>query len=105
QDIKDLADDNILTALEKKAVALEIETIKVKYAELVEFATNNQIDCTDYIQAYNSLIGYITPILSRMDANSVIVRETYRQKFTDYYKAETNFWNSLSQEIRDLIDS
>ncbi len=105
QAIEDMANDNILSIVEKKSVSVEIETIKVKYENLAEFATNNQIDFVDYKTAYDALIAYTTPILARIDANSVIVRDTYKKKFTDYYAAETAFLNSISQEIKDLLNS
>src|SRR5699024_9290905 len=94
-EIQDLGDDSKLTPVEKEAVALEIETIKATYAELVKQATKVDVDITDYGNKYKAILAYIQPLLDAVNVNSVITPATYKKAFTDYYSAEQNAKNII----------
>ena len=95
--ITEMASDAKLTGLEKLQVNKEVEIIKSEYPLLTSQADKYSITAekTAYTSKYNTLISYITPLLSSLTTTSDIVAATFRNNFKDYYTAKTNLINAI----------
>jgi hypothetical protein len=95
--ITEMASDTKLTGLEKIQVNKEVEVIKAEYPLLTAQADTYSITAekTTYTSKYNTLISYITPLLSSLTTTSDIVAATFRNTFKDYYTAKTNLVSAI----------
>ena len=79
--------DNMLSPIEKKEVLRQIDAIIAEGT-----AINGQgaafgitTSRTNYVDAYNSLLAYVTPLLSDMTSATAIDRLAFRNAFSIYY--------------------
>jgi hypothetical protein len=101
QKLEDIANDNKITPDEKKQVSQEWETIKGEYPKIKNEAVKFGITPTDYNSKYDTLNGYITPILSNMLETTSINRVTFKANFVNYYNSRQDLLNQINTKIKE----
>lgn len=101
--------DGKLTALEKLQVLGERDRIQSEYQKLLAqaqaYATTSRddtirIDTTNFTNAYNALMTYLTPLLANMDETTTIDRNEFINKFKTYYDEVVNIINAINDSIK-----
>lgn len=89
--LADIANDGKFTAAEKQQVKLEWDTIVTEKTNIESQAATYGISTnrTTYVNAYNALSSYITPLLASLAVTSDIVGTTFRATFKSYYDTRT----------------
>lgn len=103
--LSDIANDNKLTSSEKKVTKLEWDVIVNEKDKIVADATKYSQSTTDYVNKYNALNTYITPILSNINTTSDIVGTTFRTNFANYYSSRQDLLNAISAKSKELADN
>ncbi len=105
--IGDIANDNKLTAVEKKATKKEWDVIVGEKTNIESQATTYAIttEKTTYTNAYNALNTYVTPLLTDLNATSTIVGTDFRAKFKTYYDAKTALLKKVAENAKTLADN
>ena len=93
--LADIASDDKLTPGEKQEAKREWEIIQGENPILTAQAKPTLTDTTAYLDAYNALSAYITPLLADMTATSTITGSVFRSKFKDYYNARAKLLNNI----------
>jgi phage minor structural protein len=106
---ENIVTDGKLTAIEKLQVLGEKERIQSEYQKLLAQAqayasttrdNTIRIDPTNYTNAYNALMAYLSPLLSNMDETSEIDRNEFINKFKNYYDETVNIINAINDSIK-----
>ena len=101
--------DSKLTSIEKVQVNVEYNRIQSEYTKLLAQAniyknttrnTDIVISTTAFTTAYNSLVAYVAPLLSNMDATTTVDRTVFIAKFKDYYDEAVNIINAINDSIK-----
>lgn len=113
--IDEIVADGVLSALEKKEVLKEWETITANYSENIANATKYAVSYTNYQSAYESLGTYLnggnawnggTPLwLQELNKNQPINSSDYREYWVDYYREEKILADAISEAIKKIADS
>ncbi|MFQ3543663.1 hypothetical protein Q7A53_06225 [Halobacillus rhizosphaerae] len=105
--ISDLANDNKLTPVEKHTLKKEWDIIKSEKTDLENMGnlTGVTLEKTTYVNAYNDLDNFITPLLSNLAITSSTTGTTLRLKFKTYYDARTALLNKVANLTNDKIDN
>jgi hypothetical protein len=103
--LADIANDNKFVPSEKQEVKREWDSIISEYTKNISQASTFGISSTAYVNAYNSLNGYITPLLSNLNVTSDIVGTTFRNTFKVYYDARLDLLNAIAKKAKDLADA
>lgn len=101
QKLEDIANDNKITPDEKTQVSQEWETIKGEYPKIKNEAIKFGITPTDYNLRYDTLNGYITPILSNMLETTAINRVQFKANFVNYYNSRQDLLNQINTKIKE----
>lgn len=99
--LTNIASDNILSPIEKQSTKLEWDTIADEYAKITAQAdmyASASSDKANYVNAYNALSAYITPLLSDLNTTSTITGTEFRAKFSDYYSKRQTLLNRIAEE-------
>jgi hypothetical protein len=105
--LADISNDNKLTPVEKQDVKKEWDII-VGEKPIIEAQANTYgitTEKTNYVNAYNALNTYITPLLSNLNSTSDIVGTTFRANFKAYYDAKTALLKKISDTPKTIIDN
>ena len=102
--LSDISSDNKLTASEKIDVKGRVDAIKSEYVINLDKAVSYNVSTIAYTGAYNTLVGYIDPLLS-VSGTSDIDRNTFNTKFKSYYDANINLLNSISDTINGKVNT
>ena len=94
--LSDMSNDGKLTSVEKQQVKLEWDSIVTEYSKNVAQASAFSVSSSAYVNSYNSLSAYITPLLSNLTTTSDIDGGTFRNNFNTYYAAKTDLLNNIS---------
>ncbi len=91
-----MADDNKITAIEKQSVKKEWDVIVAEKPTIEAQANQYGIsgEKTTYVNAYNALNTYITPIISNLTTTTVIKGVDFRNNFKAYYDAKVKLLKS-----------
>lgn len=103
--LSDIANDNKLTPNEKIQLQLDIDSIKVEYPKYVNEGSKLGLDYTDYKRRYDDLTRYIDPLLIDKSVTNTIDRDTFKNKFNDYYVSRQDFINKISSKVKELADN
>ncbi|AND75265.1 tail protein [Acinetobacter phage vB_AbaM_ME3] len=87
--LSDIAADNKLTPVEKKNTKVIWDEIVKEKPTLVQQADTLGVSTSLYNSRYDTLNGYITPILTNLNTTSDIVRTTFQTNFSNYYDQKT----------------
>lgn len=101
QKLEDIANDNKITPDEKTQVSQEWETINGEYPKIKNEAVKFGITPTDYNLRYDTLNGYITPILSNMLETTAINRTQFKANFVNYYNSRQDLLNQINTKIKE----
>lgn len=101
QKLEDIANDNKITPDEKTQVSQEWETINGEYPKIKNEAVKFGITPTDYNSKYDTLNGYITPILSNMLETTTINRVNFKTNFVNYYNSRQDLLNQINTKIKE----
>ena len=93
--LADIASDDKLTPSEKQETKREWEIIQGEKPILTAQAKPTLTDTTAYLDAYNALNAYITPLLADMTTTSTITGSEFCSKFKDYYNAKAKLLNNI----------
>ena len=93
--LADIASDDKLTPSEKQETKREWEIIQSEKPILIAQAKPTLTDTTAYLDAYNALSAYITPLLADMTTTSTITGSEFCSKFKDYYNAKAKLLNNI----------
>lgn len=104
--LTDLANDNKLTASEKKEAKKEWDIIVGEKPKIEAEATKYAIgtEKTTFVTRYNTLNSYISPLLTNLNATSDIVGTTFRTHFKNYYDARQDLLNAITSKAKQLAD-
>lgn len=116
--IKKIVSDEILSALEKKEVLKEWESIVSEYSINTTNASKYNVSTDSYTSAYFALGTYLnggeedwngngTPLWlgEQFDENTSINPDEYRRKWVDYYDARTALLDTISDVIKGIADN
>lgn len=102
--LADIASDNKLVPSEKVAVKKEWDIIQSEYTKNLAQGNVYGVSTSSYTSVYNSLSGYITPLLSSLTTTSDIVGTTFRSMFKAYYDANVDLLNAVANKINAIAD-
>jgi hypothetical protein len=103
--LSDIANDDKLTPNEKQATKKEWDIIQSEKTKIESEADVFGVSKTNYINAYNALDSYITPLLSNLTTTSTIDGVVFRATFKAYYDERQLILNAISSKAKDLADN
>lgn len=101
--LDDLLNVNNLTPAFKASTSKEIDGFKAEFLTIKAQAAKYSVSMTNYQNAYDSLISYITPLLEDMTVTTPIDITTYSTKFKDYINARADVLNRVSDTINSAV--
>ncbi len=93
--LADIANDDKLTPNEKQDAKREWEIIQGEKPILTAQADTIQLSAADYLNVYNALSAYITPLLADMTTTSTITGSVFNARFKAYYDAKTTLLKNI----------
>ena len=93
--LADIASDDKLTPGEKQDAKREWDIIQVEKPILTAQADTIQLSTADYLNVYNALSAYITPLLADMTTTSTITGSVFNARFKTYYDAKTTLLKNI----------
>ena len=93
--LADIASDDKLTPGEKQETKREWEIIQGEKPILTAQADAIQLSTADYLNVYNALSAYITPLLADMTTTSTITGSEFNAKFKAYYDQKTTLLKNI----------
>lgn len=93
--LADIANDDKLTPNEKQDAKREWEIIQGEKPILTAQADTIQLSTADYLNVYNALSAYITPLLADMTTTSTITGSEFNAKFKAYYDQKTTLLKNI----------
>lgn len=93
--LADIANDDKLTPGEKQDAKREWEIIQGEKPILTAQADTIQLSTADYLNVYNALSAYITPLLADMTTTSTITGSVFNARFKTYYDAKTTLLKNI----------
>ena len=103
--MSDIANDNILTPYEKQSTKKEWDIIVGEKSVVESQANTLGVPTTSYVNAYNSLNSYITPLLADLTVNSAIVGSDFRANFKNYYDAKIALLKAVTDKLKSNTDN
>lgn len=96
-ELKNLADDSVITPAEKLELKTKWQELKADYGVLQTELANAGISQPALLTAYTSLNTYVSNLLKGMDKNSSVSRDEYNTKFQVYYTERANARKKLTE--------
>ena len=93
--LADIANDDKLTPNEKQDAKREWDIIQGEKPILIAQADTIQLSTADYLNVYNALSAYITPLLADMTTTSTITGSVFNARFKTYYDAKTTLLKNI----------
>ena len=93
--LADIANDDKLTPNEKQDAKREWEIIQGEKPILTAQADTIQLSTVDYLNVYNALSAYVTPLLADMTTTSTITGSVFNARFKTYYDAKTTLLKNI----------
>lgn len=105
--LSDFSSDTKITPLEKKSVKKEWDIIRSEKGRIEGEATrfNIGVEKTNYVNQYNTLSTYVTPIVANWSTTINIVGDTFRANFKNYYDARQDLLNAITTKAKTLADT
>lgn len=102
--LSDISNDNLLTPSEKQSTKKEWDIIVGEKSVVESQANSLGVSATSYVNAYNSLNSYITPLLADLTVNSTIVGSDFRANFKNYYDAKIALLKAVTDKLKSNTD-
>lgn len=103
--LADISNDNILSPSEKQSTKKEWDIIVGEKSVVESQANTLGVSTTSYVNAYNSLNSYITPLLANLTVNSTIVGSDFRANFKNYYDAKIALLKAVTDKLKSNTDN
>lgn len=103
--VNDIASDNKLTPSEKQLILKDWQIIVGEKPTIVASAQTYNLSYTAFESAYNTLSGYLSPLLSNINTTSDIVGQTLRDRFKAYNDAKVDLLKLVSDAAKGLVDN
>ena len=103
--LAEISNDNILTPSEKQSTKKEWDIIVGEKSVVESQATTLGLSATSYVNAYDSLSLYITPLLTNLTVNSTIVGVDFRENFKNYYNAKIALLKAVTDKLKSNTDA
>lgn len=103
--LSDIASDSKVTPVEKAIVATEWGNIQAEKLSLESQADSQGVDKISYINAYNALSTYITPILAVQSETTDITRSVFNSKFLTYYDEKVKLVNACTNAVNSNLEN
>lgn len=103
--LADIASDSKLTPDEKQSTKKEWDIIVSEQPDLADNAEQFGVSSVYYVNKYNALNTYITPLLANLTITSDIVGATFRGKFKEYYDARTALVIAINTAQKEVTDT
>ncbi len=108
---EELSSDSMITPLEKQQLLKEIKSIQQSYtaiyAQALSIGQESSEYVQDYIATYNDLYSYLYTVLHLFDDMTTVTnienRQTFNQKFYNYYYSESFVLVALSKGLLDSV--
>ncbi|WP_151035687.1 tail fiber domain-containing protein [Bacillus wiedmannii] len=102
--ITDMANDNKLTPLEKQQLKKEWATISAEKPQYEALSNTYGIttEKTNYVNAYNALNTFITPLIANIAITSDVTGATFRATFDDYYDKKAQLIKKVNELARTI---
>ncbi|MGH0831169.1 tail fiber domain-containing protein [Bacillus pretiosus] len=102
--ITDMANDNKLTPLEKQQLKKEWATISAEKPQYEALSNTYGVttEKTNYVNAYNALNTFITPLISNIAVTSDVTGSTFRATFDDYYDKKAQLIKKINELARSI---
>lgn len=97
EELKNLADDSVITPAEKLELKTKWQELKADYGVLQTELVNAGISQPALLTAYTSLNTYVSNLLKDMDKNSSVSRDKYNTEFQVYYTERANARKKLTE--------
>jgi len=101
--LSDIASDSKFTPNEKGKVNVEWGIIQNEKDTIVAQGNTYGVATSAYVNSYNTLSSYITPLISNLTTTSDIVSSTFKTTFSDYYQAKVVLLNSVSTAAKAFV--
>ncbi|MEG2064708.1 MAG: hypothetical protein RRY23_06145, partial [Alistipes sp.] len=99
--LAEIASDSKLTPTEKQQIAIEWGRIQAEHAKNTATATTLRLTTGEVVIAFNTLNGYITPLLANLSVTSDINGSTLRSTFGAWYEKNVALVNAISKANAD----
>jgi len=100
-----MAEDGIITPIEKKTLKSELNTIERTHAAILSDAEKNKCKNIEEIKNYENLFGYLIvylysnlKVFDNPSENTQIDKEEFNRVFSDYYTAEKAAISSIDRK-------
>lgn len=103
--LADISNDNILSPSEKQSTKKEWDIIVGEKSVVESQANTLGVSTTSYVNAYNSLNSYVTPLLANLTVNSTIVGSDFRTTFKNYYDAKIALLKAVTDKLKSNTDN
>ncbi|PEA25803.1 hypothetical protein CN984_12330 [Bacillus cereus] len=102
--ITDMANDNKLTPLEKQQLKKEWATISAEKPQYEALSNTYGIttEKTNYVNSYNTLNTFLTPLIANITVTSDVVGSTFRATFDDYYDKKAQLIKKVNELARSI---
>lgn len=108
---EELSSDSMITPLEKQQLLKEIKSIQQSYTAIYSQALSIGQESSEYVQdyiaTYNDLYSYLYTVLHLFDDMTTVTnienRQTFNQKFYNYYYSESFVLVALSKGLLDSV--
>ncbi len=102
--ITDMANDNKLTPLEKQQLKKEWATISAEKPQYEALSNTYGVttEKTNYVNAYNALNTFITPLIANIAVTSDVTGSTFRATFDDYYDKKAQLIKKINELSRSI---
>lgn len=103
--IADIASDNVVSASEKGALAIQWKNVQISYEAQIREATlyGDAVSTEALTGEYNELKAFIEPILANMEVSTPVSGIELRDKFGKYYTQEQIVRALILEEIKKNI--
>lgn len=103
EQFRNMFEDDVVSPLEKKQLAVEWESIKAEYLNYTYQGLEMGLNTDAYSTAYNKLKEVIEPVLENMTSPSDIDSVDFLNRFTNYYTERSNLLYSVISELNNKV--
>ncbi|HFK1434979.1 TPA: tail fiber domain-containing protein [Bacillus cereus] len=102
--ITDMSNDNKLTPLEKQQLKKEWATISAEKPQYEALSNTFGIttEKTNYVNSYNALNTFLSPLISNITTTSDVNGQTFRNTFDDYYDKKAQLVRKINELSRSI---
>lgn len=103
-ELKNLADDSVITPAEKLMLKGELNNIRADFTQTASKATTAGVTTTKYEEVFNALVKYANNLLANMNSTSTVNRDAYNKYFANYYTERANIIDAIAQKKVDDVE-